>query len=288
METVNVEKREQFIRDGFCVFKGVLEPEFVAGLRKWSDEILRQQEEEHFRQHRATGSMVLIDWAMAHQHEVLAELIAHPNVLAALAELGFAKPKFGHGRIISKPPHSPPLFWHEDGRFWDDPVSYTWQPIQSFLMYYLTDTDARNGCLRVIPGSHRKRHPLHDQASPTHTDALRGYTDPDNVAFQRAEGEIDVPVEAGDLVMGYGRMFHASHANRSDERRTVLTMWYYPHFVDLPGRTQATVNKLEGGNSITETRPQSRLQRRLEPLKIDYEGSAEPIETQWTPGPALK
>ena len=288
MDTVNTDKREQFIRDGFSVFKGVLEPEFVKGLRKWSDEILRQQEEEHFRQHRSTGSMVLIDWAMAYQHEVLAELIAHPNVLAALAELGFAKPKFGHGRIISKPPHSPPLFWHEDGRFWDDPVSYTWQPIQSFLMYYLTDTDARNGCLRVIPGSHRKRHPLHDQASPTHTDALRGYTDPDNVAFQRAEGEIDVPVEAGDLVMGYGRMFHASHANRSDDQRTVLTMWYYPHFVDLPGRTQATVSQLEGGNSITEKRPQSRLQRRLEPLKIDYEGSAEPIETQWTPGPALK
>ena len=88
--------------------------------------------------------------------------------------------------------------------------------------------------------------------------------------------------------MGYGTLFHASHANRSDERRTVLTMWYYPHFVDLPERTQATVNKLEGSNSITETRPQSRLQRRLEPLKIVYEGSKEPIETQWTPGPALK
>ena len=288
METVNIEKREQFIRDGFVVFKGVLEAEFVAGLRRWSDEILRQQEEEHFRQHLATGSMVLIDWAMAYQHEVLGELIAHPNVLAALAEVGFANPKFGHGRIISKPPHSPPLFWHEDGRFWDDPVSYSWQPIQSFLMYYLTDTDARNGCLRVIPGSHRKRHALHDQASPTHTDELRGYTDPDNVAFQRAEGEIDVPVEAGDLVMGYGRMFHASHANRSDERRTVLTMWYYPHFVDLPGRTQATVSKLEGGNSIAETRPQSRYQKRLEPLRIFYEGNAEPIETQWTPGPELK
>ena len=288
MDTVNIEKREQFIRDGFAVFKGVLEPEFVARLSGWSDEMLRQQEEEHFRQHRTTGSMVLIDWAMAYEHEVMAGLIAHPKVLASLAELGFAEPKFGHGRIISKPPLSPPLFWHEDGRFWDDPVSYTWQPIQTFLMYYLTDTDVRNGCLRVIPGSHRKRHALHDQAAPTHTDELRTYADPENVAFQRAEGEIDVPVGAGDLVMGYGTLFHSAHANLSDERRTVLTMWYYPHFVDLPERTQATVSKLEGGNGVTETGPQSRQQLRMEPLRIGYEGSAEPIETQWTAGPALK
>ena len=183
----------------------------------------------------------------------LAELIVHPNVLAALAQLGFAQPKFGHGRIISKPPHSLPLFWHEDGRFGDDPVSYTWQPIQCFLMYYLTDTSAQNGCLRVIPGSHRKRHALHDQASPMHTDELRTYFNPENVAFRRAEGEIDVPVKAGDLVMGYGTLFHAAHANQTDVRRTVLTMWYYPHFVDLPGRTQATISFLEGINCVTAT-----------------------------------
>ena len=288
MGSVNLVLRQQFIRDGFVLFKGVLEPEMVEGLRAWSDVVLGEQEEDHFRQHRTTGSMVLIDWAMAYEHDVLAELIANPSVLAALAELGFAEPKFGHGRIISKPPLSPPLFWHEDGRFWDDPVSYTWQPIQTFLMYYLTDTDVRNGCLRVIPGSHRKRHALHDQAASTHTDDLRTYADPENVAFQRAEGEIDVPVGAGDLVMGYGTLFHSAHANLSDERRTVLTMWYYPHFVDLPGRTQATVSKLEGGNGVTETGPQSRQQLRMEPLRIGYEGSAEPIETQWTAGPALK
>ena len=287
METINIGKREQFIKDGFAVFEQILEEEMLAKLRGWSDEILAQQEEEHFMQQRTTGSMVLIDWQMAYQYDVLAELIVHPNVLAALAELEFDEPKFGHGRIISKPPQSPPLFWHEDGRFWNDPVSYTWQPIQCFLMYYLTHTTSRNGCLRVIPGSHRKRHPLHDQASPMHTDELRTYANPENIAFQRAEGESDVPVNAGDLVMGYGNLFHAAHANLTDERRTVLTMWYYPHFVDLPERTQATINYLEGNNCVTAP-PQSRQQMRLEPLRIVYDGDAEPIEQQWTPGPALK
>ena len=121
-----------------------------------------------------------------------------------------------------------------------------------------------------------------------HTDELRTYANPGDVAFQRAEGEVDVPVKAGDLVMGYGRLFHASHANLSSERRTVLTMWYYPHFVELPERTQATIYSLEGGNGETGSGPQNELQARMEPLRIVYEGSAEPIATQWTPGPALE
>ena len=128
MASVNHVLRQQFIKEGFALFREVLEPDLVGELRAWSDGVLGEQEAAHFEQNRTTGSMVLIDWAMAYRYSVLAELIAHPRVLAALGALGFAEPKFGHGRIISKPPQSPPLFWHEDGRFWDDPVSYTWQP----------------------------------------------------------------------------------------------------------------------------------------------------------------
>ena len=29
-------------------------------------------------------------------------------------------------------------------------------------MYYLVDTTPENGCLRVLAGSHLKRHPVHD------------------------------------------------------------------------------------------------------------------------------
>lgn len=213
------EKREQFARDGFYVFENILDALTLDRLRSFSDKVLTEQEPEHFERHRTTGSMVMIDWDMAYQHLVMAELIAHPGALAALKQLGFDDPKFGHGRIISKPPYSPPLFWHEDGRFWDDPVSYTPQPIQCFLMYYLTDTTPENGCLRVMPGSHLKRHPLHDKISPKHTEGLTTFADPDDPGFSRVDEEIDVPVKAGDLVMGYGRLLHASHGNRTDAGR---------------------------------------------------------------------
>ena len=152
MQDGSHKKREQFARDGFYIFENILDSPILDRLRRCTDDVLARQDPAHFEQHRTTGSMVMIDWAMAYQHPVMAELIAHPNVLATLQQLGFDDPKFGHGRIISKPAHSPPLFWHEDGRFWDDPVSYTTQPIQCFLMYYLTDTTPQKRVPARDPG----------------------------------------------------------------------------------------------------------------------------------------
>ena len=45
---------------------------------------------------------------------VFAELIALPAALEALANLGFTEVTYTDGYIISKPPHSPQLFWHYD------------------------------------------------------------------------------------------------------------------------------------------------------------------------------
>jgi len=278
---------EAFARDGFFVFENILDAGAVQALSQLTDCILSEQDPEHFSEQVTTGSMVMIDWEMAHRHEALAEFIAHQNALDALSELGFDDPRFGHGRIISKPPQSPPLFWHEDGRFWNDPISYTTTPVQVFLMYYLTDTTPENGCLRVIPGSHLKRHALHDIISERHTDDLRKYANPDDPGFSRVQDEIDVPVKAGDLVVGFGTLLHASHANTSNERRTVLTMWYYPAYPELPEQTQSTIAMFETKTGSVQTKNE-RVADLMAPLRITYEGDQEPIPAQWVPGPELK
>lgn len=291
MNSVTNEKREQFIKDGYCLFENIIDSQMLVQLRDFSEKVLAEQDKAHFEEQVTTGSMILINWEMAYQYSVMAEFISHPRMLAALAELGFNDPKFGHGRIISKPRHSPPLYWHEDGRFWNDPVSYTTQPIQCFLMVYLTDTTPENGCLRVIPGSHLKRHPLHDKVPPISNEKLRTYADPDDIVFQRADGEIDVPMKAGDLVIGYGTLFHSAHGNQSDQRRTVLTMWYYPDFVNLPEASQATVAHVESTGpwgQVATGSSQGKEQAMMERLRIVYDGNAELIPIQWVPGADLK
>ena len=274
-------ERALFERDGFSIVRGVLDEAFIDRLREASDASLAEQDQQHFAEQVATGSMILVNGPFIERYPVFAEFIAHPGVLQALARLGFRNPKFGHGRVISKPPHSPPLFWHEDGRFWDDPVSYTPVPIQAFLMFYLTDTTPENGCLRVIPGSHLKRHALHDLVPESHTHDNRLYRNPaGNPAFAHYEDEVDVPLRAGDFVAGYGTVFHAAHGNASDQRRTCLTMWYYPAFPELPERTQASVAAVEHGLQLSDRAP-AELAALLRPLEITYNGDAEPIPTSW-------
>ena len=283
---INQQNRKDFEKNGFIIFKNVIDKKLIYKLRLFSDEVLSFQEDEHYRDNVTTGSMIMIDWLMVERYKVLEDLIAHHNIVKELSDIGFEKPKFGHGRIISKPPRSPRLFWHEDGRFWDDPVSYTKQPIQCFIMYYLTDTTPQNGCLRVIPGSHRKRHKLHDIAVERHNTELLSYSNPDDIQFQDAEGEIDVCLSAGDAVMGYANLFHAAHANQSDAKRTVLALWYYPDFVNLPDRTQATIYSLEHQEQPESFFPPSN--KIYDKFRVNYIGNSKIIDQQWVPGKNLR
>ena len=234
------EKREQLIAEGFCTFENVLEPEMVAELNAMSEWTIAQEDPVHFEERRSQGCIIPY-WKFP--HPAFTELIAYPRAMSVLAEMEFDHPKVWSGFVISKPPHSPPLYWHQDGVLWEHPISYTDTPQQYFLMYYLIDTNRNNGCLRVIPGSHLKRHPLHDllRRRAHADDAVRRATDLNHPALKQAEGEIDVEVGVGDVVIGDSRLLHSAHANRSGQRRTVLTIWYWPAYDRLPEEVKGLI-----------------------------------------------
>ncbi|MGI9334972.1 MAG: phytanoyl-CoA dioxygenase family protein [Gammaproteobacteria bacterium] len=214
-------RRGRFLRDGYGVFPAVLGPEMVFEAQRICDRHVAAMSAEDRARHRYTGSLISLQ-----EDQRFARLIAWPETQHAFAALGYADNRWVAGFIINKPPASAALFWHQDCWWWDEPEAYAVEPTMLFAMYYLMDTNPERGCLRVVPGSHRRRHRLHDQLSAAHTDAT-SYEAEGSPALAAAEGEIDVPVRAGDLVVGDARVLHASHPNRSGERRTVLTLWYY-------------------------------------------------------------
>jgi ectoine hydroxylase-related dioxygenase (phytanoyl-CoA dioxygenase family) len=64
---------------------------------------------------------------------------------------------------------------------------------------------------------------------------------------------------AGDVVIGDSRMLHSTHANQSDQRRTVLTIWYWPDYDDLPDEVKSspiawtkTLSKERGAELIAQ------------------------------------
>jgi hypothetical protein len=269
--------RQQLQSDGYCLVPGVLDPAMLDELRRATDDLLDRYSREEAERFRYQGSNIRLDY----QHPVFPRLVAWPEALQALAAMGFEDPKWWSAFLLSKPPHAPPLYWHQDWWGWQD-VCSAWQlPAQLFLMYYLTDTCPENGCLRVIPGTHRRRIPLHDQLPDAHTDTT--YTaDLDSPLFCHHPEEVDVPVTAGDLVIGDARLLHAAHANQTDQRRTCLTLWYIPAFAALPEPIQAVIGR--PGPPPPPDYPWPEELRRLEPLIPHYTGSAEPVPWDRRPG----
>src|SRR3546814_7805167 len=113
--------------------------------------------------------------------------------------------------------------WSSDVCSSDLPESYKARPQQWFAMIYLTDTTRENGCLRVIPGSHRHDHPLH-HLEAAHSAELQGFLNPDNPAFAAHPDEVAVPVTAGDVLVGDARLIHSAYGNATVHERPLLTL----------------------------------------------------------------
>lgn len=241
-----VDARRQLLEDGFCVVDGLLPAGCVARWQAWADEWLRatrhparwryQGSDIHVSGHRNTSKR---NPALP-KDPVVDEIIEHPA--AIMAALGIADHASGGTfQIISKPPGAPALYWHQDWARWDDPISLSPWPQQVFLNWYLTDTTRGNGCLRVIPGSHRRRLDLHSHLVAPHEGGGYEVSETNEWMFHDHAQAIDVPVRAGQLVIGDARLLHGTHANASAQRRTVLLGWYYRRSNAVPAGWEGDV-----------------------------------------------
>ncbi len=258
-------------RDGFCRIPRVLDAALLARLQEFSRARVAALDETHLNNQRATGTMIdSIDMPE------FAELFAHPGALKELSAMGLEDVKFWKANLISKPPHSPRNYWHNDCIMWHDPRSYSSMPPMIFLMYYLVDTCRENGCLRVLPGTHRRRHPLHEMGE-AHVGYINRMDQPDDPRFGDFDGEIDVPVTAGDLLIGDARLFHATHANTSDAWRPVITIWFHPFFGGLAESTQRWLTDSHHG---LHGRWPDAAKQTISPITPRHSGTVEPRFTR--------
>ena len=270
--------RSQLVDEGFCVLRGLLPADLLVRLRIVTGRMLDALGEEQKQRSGGQGSI----FAIEHQDPVFAELIALPGAWQALHALGFSRPRYWSGFVIAKEPHSGPLYWHQDWPFWDEPVSADPLPHQLFLMWYLVDTRPENGCLRLLPRSHRRRCDVHDAIGTGHSDTVRHEDPATSPAYRRHPDEVEVPVRAGDLVIGDARLLHAAHGNATARRRTVITMWYLPRYDDLSEPLRAAFQERLYAAPPPDL-PAEQLDR-ISPLLPDYAGSAAAAPWNRIPG----
>jgi len=270
----------QLKENGYCVFDQALEKNVLEKIKRVSRQALEELTIEHRKNNKSQGSLILIadypDFGMLIGNEKLKEIFRI---------LGFDDTRFSSGYIISKPNNSPALFWHQDWWGWDHPLSYTVQIAQVFVMIYLQDTHPQNGCLRVIPRSHRSYHPLHLNQK-AHTESVSRVEDPNDSIYNSLSEEVPVPVKCGDVIVGDARLIHGSFPNQSEDERTLITLWYHPHYNMLPGAMQSRICEIfhrkgvdtdpDGEESMTLLKWPERFRQPIEALFPSCPEDAEP------------
>ncbi len=222
---------------GFIHARGVFDAGFMDSLLLRAHATLFRESAESREAVKSNGSLIHLA-----DNPEYADLIAAPQLLDLLRDCGATDPRFTGGFLISKPGNGPPLFWHQDWWGWDDSSSYRPRAQQLFAMIYLTDTSVANGCLRLIPRSHRLDHLLH-HLDTAHSQGMQSYKDPKNPAYAEHPDQIAVPVKAGDVLIGDSRLIHGAYPNRTDAERPLLTLWFMPHWSAMPPAMRALAYK---------------------------------------------
>ncbi len=230
--------RDSLIEDGFVRFDGLFAGAEIEEWRQVAQAALDALDTGHRDRFRSNGSLCNLAELPA-----FAPLIGDPRISDAIAQLGGSDIRWTSGYLISKPPGGDPLFWHQDWWGWGDAVSYEAFPAQLFVMIYLTDTRVENGCLRVIPGSHRRDHELHDLPA-AHTRDIATRVDVSSPVYASHPDEMAASVDAGDVLIGDARLLHGAYANTTDAERPLLTLWYIPNWSALPGAVRATLRDI--------------------------------------------
>lgn len=114
----------------------------------------------------------------------------------------------------------PKVPWHRDG------FGYPIEPIATTSVWIaVTGSSVANGCLRVIPGSHRTADPGVHDSTPKPDEMFSGSLDP--VSFDEASA-VDVPLEPGQFVIFDVYTIHGSQPNNGSQPRAGYTCRYMP------------------------------------------------------------
>jgi non-haem Fe2+, alpha-ketoglutarate-dependent halogenase len=148
----------------------------------------------------------------------LYDICMHPTILDFVEDL--LGPDFylwGSNFFIKEPRSLSTVGWHQDAYYW--PLD----PHESLTVWLaFDDSNAENGAMTVVPGSHKAGLLKHIRVRETDSvlmlECERG---------QFAENTaVPVPLKAGEVSIHDDKLVHGSPANPSDTRRAGLTIRY--------------------------------------------------------------
>lgn len=187
----------------------------------------------------------------------LADLVRHPALLDAVEDLLGPDLLCWTSNFFIKEAQDPAFVsWHQDSTYWGLSA-----PEVATAWVALTESNAANGAMAVIPGSHKLDQLPHRDTFHRHNLLTRG---------QEIEVEVDesgaVPLvlRPGEMSLHHVRLVHGSAPNPSSDRRIGFAIRYIPtHVRQLFGEDSASL--VRGVDRFQHFAPEPWPRHELEP-----------------------
>jgi hypothetical protein len=148
-----------------------------------------------------------------------AALVRHPRLIDAVSRIiGPDLLVWSCGFFIKEPGSKSYVSWHQDLNYWGldgDREVTAW--------YALTPATIENGCMRFVPGSHKREDVPHVDLFAKDNLLTRGQ----EIAVEVDEASaVNVELRAGQVSFHHGHLFHASGPNLTNSRRLGVAIRY--------------------------------------------------------------
>lgn len=241
---------DSFHRDGYLKFQRVIDDAAIADLRLALDrvianELTRDNDDGlppefafgHDRKHdTATGRPIRAIHQFVNMWKVAPEyrnVLDNPLIVGAIQDLMSTETvRLWHDQVISKPPGDNAHFsCHHDFYFW--PLD---RPTMITCWLALDDATPENGCMHVVPGSHRdpRFQPVTaDMSADIGTDPVPlGPGEPgslyNDIRTWMPEQTKPVELKAGECMFHHCLNWHLTPHNTSDRQRRAFVMIFMP------------------------------------------------------------
>ena len=165
----------------------------------------------------------------------LDDLIRSPAILDPIEDIIGPNILVWASDFFLKKPRDPGFVsWHQDLTYWglDSDAEVT-------AWFAFTPSTVQSGCMRFLPGSHKRSILPHVETFAE--DNLLGRGEVIDVEVDEAKAA-DVVLSPGQISLHHGHLFHASQANRSDDRRIGYAVRYIPtHMKQIVGERDSAM-----------------------------------------------
>jgi ectoine hydroxylase-related dioxygenase (phytanoyl-CoA dioxygenase family) len=228
-----VDPLEEYACRGSFRIEGFAEPAVAAQMRRRVVELVRAAEagetiapafvmleqQPGYAATRAVEDRVSKVFRL-HREPVFHRFATRADVLALVRSvLGVREVDCFLSQFIFKNPGAWGQPWHQDSFY------FPFEPPRPVVGIWLAVTEATlaNGCLHVLPGSHRE--PVHEHVPDRRPDANYGYVE--IVDHDTSDAE-PVLMQVGDLLVFDSHLMHCSTDNESDGIRAAMVYHYAP------------------------------------------------------------